>query len=71
MDGDSIMEKSGFYLYEAGNLFYAENAVMAPTFTLVKEEKDTYEYPIHDWIWFDSEEEAKAHFNIINEENNG
>lgn len=34
---------------------YAPNFVYAPDYTLLKEEKDTYEYPIDGWIWYDEQ----------------
>lgn len=45
-------------------LFEGPNAVYAPTFTLLKEDKDTYTYPVEGWIWFDTEEEARAYFGL-------
>ena len=46
----------------------APNYVYAPDYTLQKEEKDTYEYPTDGgWYWFDTVEEAKIFFNIIEE----
>lgn len=34
---------------------YAPNFVYAPDYTLVKELKDTYEYPIDGWAWYDEQ----------------
>lgn len=49
----------GFYRSDGGDtLIYAPNYVDAPDYTLVKELKDTYQYPIQGWLWFDSEGEA-------------
>ena len=56
------MEKTpntqGFYNTE---FFYAPNSVNFPDNTsLVKEEKDTYKYPVKGWTWFESIEDAYA-----------
>ena len=56
------MEKTpntqGFYNTE---FLYAPNAVYFPDgTTLEKENKDTYKYPVNDWTWFDSIEDAYA-----------
>jgi hypothetical protein len=34
---------------------YAPNFVYAPDYTLLKEEKDTYEYPVDGWTWYDEQ----------------
>ena len=46
---------SGFYKWDEINneWFWGPNAIYAPTFTLLKELKDTYEYPIEGWTWYD------------------
>ena len=54
----------GFYKLESGNLLYATQSVRCLEYTLLREEKDTYTYPIDGWYWFDSEEQAKIFFNI-------
>lgn len=48
------MNEQGFYKQdENGEWFYAPNAVHAPSYTLLAEEKDTYELPIDGWDWYD------------------
>ena len=43
---------SGFYRQnEEGSWEHAPNFVYAPNYTLEKELKDTYTYPIDGWIW--------------------
>jgi hypothetical protein len=49
----------GFYKLDGEDILYAPNFVKAPNFTLLKEDKDTYEYPKDGWYWFNTEEEAK------------
>lgn len=46
----------GFYRQnEDLNWEYAPNFVYAPDYTLLKELKDTYEYPIDGWFWYDEQ----------------
>lgn len=55
---------SGFYKKEGNNeiLLYAENSVHGPGFDIYVSQKDNYSYPIYDWYWFASEDEAYAFF---------
>jgi hypothetical protein len=53
----------GFYKFE-DNLLFAPNFVATPEFVLLKEEKDTIQFPVDGWYWFESEEEANQFFNI-------
>lgn len=44
----------GFYkLNEVFEWEYAPNYVYAPDYTLLKELKDTYTYPVDGWSWYD------------------
>ena len=45
----------GFYKLEDEIWQYAPNFVYAPTYTLLKEEKDTYTYPVDGWTWYDEQ----------------
>lgn len=58
------METSGFYCSQDGYLGYAPNFVENSQYALYRDQKDTYEYPVHGWRWFDSEEEARSYFGI-------
>lgn len=51
------MNTAGFY---NKNGEYAANAIYTPTFVLLAEKKDIYQYPINGWTWYDSVEEAQA-----------
>lgn len=51
--------EQGFYKIENGVLLYAPNAVLNKNYTLLKEEHDTYTYPVDGWSWFNSLQEAK------------
>ena len=59
------METKGFYKCEESNLQFA-NSVMSSEYILVEEGKDTLQFPVDGWRWFDSEEEAKQFFNVPN-----
>lgn len=49
-----IIDTSGFYkLDEEGNLLHAVNSVHTKNYTLLREEKDTYTYPVDGWVWYD------------------
>jgi hypothetical protein len=48
-------DTSGFYKYDEEQWFYAPNAVYAPTYTLLRELKDTYDYPVDGWNWYDEQ----------------
>jgi hypothetical protein len=58
------MNTQGFYKYQDEQLFYAPNYVEGPNILLLSLEKDSYQYPIDGWIWFESEEEAQNYFQI-------
>lgn len=57
-------DTSGFYLNEQGGLVFGPNFVENKNFTLNRHLKDTYEYPVHGWYWFDSEEQAREFFGM-------
>lgn len=63
MDGGH-MNASGFYKLDEYGLLYGPNAVLNSNYELYKDKKDTYQYPVDGWIWFDSEEEARSSFNL-------
>ena len=51
----------GFYKTEDGiNLIYGANFIIARDYELSKELKDTYDFPIDGWYWFDNEEDAQS-----------
>jgi hypothetical protein len=57
-------DTSGFYKNDSGMILYGKNYVLGGSYNLYREQKDTYEYPVGGWKWFDSEEEARIHYNI-------
>lgn len=50
-----------FYKVSEGRLQSA-NAVYNKDYTLIKQDKDTYSYPLEGWYWFDSSLEATEFF---------
>ena len=54
-----------FYKNDNGSLLEAPNYVYGPNFTLSKENKDTYTYPVEGWKWFDAKETAIAEYGIV------
>jgi hypothetical protein len=59
-----IKDTSGFYRMSEETLFFAPNAVRAPTYDLFRKDKDTYTYPVEGWYWFDTREAARAFFGL-------
>jgi hypothetical protein len=59
------MNNAGFYKKEDSQILYAPNIVEGQGYVLVSLEKDTYEYPIDGWIWAQSEADAIAYFENI------
>lgn len=60
------MDTSGFYSKDF--MLRAGKFVFGPGYTLLRQEKDEYTYPVHGWYWFDSAEEAFAAFELTPEE---
>jgi hypothetical protein len=57
-------DTSGFYRVDSDMLWWAPNAVWAPSYTLLKEEHETYTYPTEGgWVWFTTVADAELHFN--------
>jgi hypothetical protein len=57
-------DTSGFYKNDNGYLLVGKNFVLAGSYNLFREEKDSYTYPIGGWKWFDSEEKAREEYNL-------
>ena len=55
---------SGFYQLDEFDLLHGPNFVIAGSYNLYKEEKDSYTYPVHGWYWFDTEAEARVFFGL-------
>jgi hypothetical protein len=71
MDGGNM--NAGFYKKDGDVLLYGPNGIYTPTFSLLKENKDNYTYPVDGWYWFDDDGSAYSFFNLVKpqiEENN-
>jgi hypothetical protein len=55
MDNNRIImeDTSGFYKLEDDNWLYAPNFVYGPNYELLRENKDSYTYPVEGWEWYD------------------
>jgi len=53
-----------FYKNDNGEILEGENFVYTPNFSMTKETKDEFDYPIEGWYWFDSKDEAYLFFGI-------
>ncbi len=51
-----------FYKLEEDKILCGDNFVFAPDFILRIEEKDNYQYPYHNWYWFDNFKTALLFF---------
>jgi hypothetical protein len=49
----------GFYKNDNGFLIWSADRVLNDRFELWLDQKDTYQYPVEGWYWFDSEVEAR------------
>lgn len=60
------IDTSGFYKKEEeiNNMVYAHTFVENADYDLQRELKDTYEYPINGWYWFNTREDARIFFNL-------
>lgn len=54
----------GFYKKDVTRLLFAPNFVRGEGYSLVKEEKDNYQYPVNGWHWFNTENEARTFFGL-------
>jgi hypothetical protein len=56
------MDTSGFYSKE--HMLRAGKFVYGPGFTLHRDSKDDYTYPVQGWYWYDSAELAAQSFQV-------
>lgn len=63
MDGDWLM---AFFKVDpvTGSLLTGPNFVLNSAYELYAELKDTYEYPVDGWHWFETEDEARTTFGL-------
>ena len=55
----------GFYKKDNDTLLFAPNFVLNKTYRLKIEDKETYEYPVGGWSYFENEEKANDFFWIV------
>lgn len=55
---EEIIDTSGFYKNENGNLLFGPNFVLNSNYELRKETHEQHNYPVDGWNWFESEFEA-------------
>ena len=65
------MMDSGFYKNDGGLLLFAPNFVAAPGYMLDITLKDSYEFPVDDWYWFDSRDAANVFFGLPTQSGTG
>jgi len=72
LESEGPITAEGFYNFDSDNtiLFHAPNAVYNKNYELQKENKDSYDYPINNWYWFGSREEALNFYGITEEDLN-
>jgi hypothetical protein len=59
------MDTSGFYKVDPiAGLLFGPNFVLNANYELRRETKDDNTYPVDEWYWFDSEEDARLFFNL-------
>lgn len=56
------MDTSGFYNKEF--MLRAGKFVHGPEFTLLRDSREEYLYPVHGWYWFDDATLAAAFFGV-------
>ena len=58
-------DTSGFYKLD-GELLFGPNFVLNQSYELYRETHADYTYPVDGWYWFDTEEQAKLFFGLVN-----
>lgn len=61
---------AGFYKLEDDNWLYAPNFVDAPDYTLDRDLRNTYVYPIDGWTWYDKQPYEEIITNIQTDNDN-
>jgi hypothetical protein len=56
------MEETGAFYKMDGEVLLSGTVINGPTYMLIASERETYTYPVSDWYWFNSEEEAVEFF---------
>ena len=56
----------GFYKKQNEELLYAPNIIEGSGYVLLAQDKDTYQYPVDGWSWFENEQAAIEWYNASN-----
>ena len=56
-------DTSGFYKFD-NTLLYGPSLVVSAQFELYRDQKDSYDYPVSGWSWFDDESAARSFFGL-------
>ena len=59
-----LIDTAGFYKYESEQLAWGKR-VLNLDYELYADKHSEYELPTDGWYWFDSTEEARTFFNIV------
>lgn len=61
---EETVDTSGFYKFDEaqGEWFFGPNKVINTNFTLERELKDTYTYPVDGWNWYDTAPQAYLNY---------
>lgn len=63
MEEEIEQDTSGFYKQDQnGEIFFGPSAVYNKDYTLLRDEKDSFTYPVDGWFWFNTREEAENYF---------
>ena len=63
-------DTSGFYKNDNGMLLHCPNYVLNAAYELLRENLAALTLPLDGWHWFDSEAEARAALNILEDSTN-
>lgn len=61
-------DTSGFYKLDGEVLLYGPHFVLNANYELRKETHSEHSYPVDGWYWFETEQEAKDFFGIVEED---
>lgn len=62
------MQTDGFYKNDNGTLLHAHDCVLSSDYELRRETHEVHAYPVDGWLWFESENEARACFMLSPQE---
>jgi hypothetical protein len=60
---EDTQDTSGFYKLD-GDLLFGPHYVLNKDYQLHREQHESYTYPVDGWYWFESEDAARAFFDL-------